>query len=351
MEKIKVLMLGPARTVKGGMTSVVNNYFKCGLDKKIELKYIETINDKNKLLKLIKEIKGKIEFKLNIKKFDIVHIHMASRRSTFRKGKYIEIAKKHGKKVILHIHGAEYKMFWEECNQKKKEKILHILNLADKIIVLSEEWKEYFSNLVDSKKIIVIYNAILIPQDFNKDLETQKLLFLGRFGKRKGIFDLLEVFTKLTVKYPNIELYAGGDGEIQKVAQIIKNNNIEKNVHLLGWVQGKKKEELLKKCSFFILPSYNEGMPMSLIEGMAYKNVCISTNVGGIPKVINNNINGILIEAGDKKALYSSIDMLLKTEDLCKKLSDNARKTAEQKFNIERNIEVLINLYKAVYDE
>ena len=350
MKRIKVLMLGPARTVKGGMTSVVNNYFKCGLDKKVELKYIETINDKNKLLKFIKEIKGKIQFLVNIKRFDIVHIHMASRRSTFRKGKYAEIAKKYNKKVILHIHGAEYKVFLEECNQKKKEKVLNILKLADKIIVLSEEWKEYFSNLVNPEKIIVIYNAILIPQDFNKDLETQKLLFLGRFGKRKGIFDLLEVFTKLIVKYPNIELYAGGDGEIQKVEQIIKNNNIEKNVHLLGWVQGEEKEKLLKNCSFFVLPSYNEGMPMSLIEGMAYKNVCISTNVGGIPKVINNNVNGILIKPGDRKALYNSLDILLKEENLRKKFSSNARRTVEEKFDIEKNIEVLIELYQNLYN-
>ena len=82
---INVLMIGPARTVKGGMTTVVDNYFNYGLDKKVNLKYIETINDSNKVSKLFKEIKGMNEFKKYINQYDVVHIHMASRRSTFRK--------------------------------------------------------------------------------------------------------------------------------------------------------------------------------------------------------------------------------------------------------------------------
>ena len=117
MKKKKILMIGPARDVKGGMTSVIDNYFKYGLDKKVDLKYVETVNDKSIISKLLKEIKGKGEFLHEIKKNDIVHIHMASRRSTFRKIKYINLSKKYDKKVVLHIHGAEFKMFFdEECS-------------------------------------------------------------------------------------------------------------------------------------------------------------------------------------------------------------------------------------------
>ena len=348
---MKILMLGPARTVKGGMTSVVDNYFNYGLNQKVDLKYIETINDKNKFLKALKEIKGKIEFLTNVKKYDIIHIHMASRRSTFRKGKYVRIAKKFNKKVILHIHGAEYKIFFNECNEKQKKYVIKTLNLADKIIVLSEEWKEYFSKLVNPQKIVVIYNSIVLPEDLKKDLETQNLLFLGRFGKRKGIYDLIEVVSKLIVNYPNLKLYAGGDGEIEKVEAMIKNKNMEKNVQLLGWVTGREKERILKEASFYVLPSYNEGMPISLIEGMAYKNVCISTDVGGIPKVINNNVNGVIIKPGDKEKLYSELKKLLDNGELRQKLSKNARKTVEEKFNIENNIEKLIGLYEELCDE
>lgn len=347
MEKLKVLMIGPARSVKGGMTSVVDNYFKYGLDKEVDLKYIETVNDKNKVLKLSKIIKGYIEYISNIKKYDVIHIHMASRRSTFRKGKYIRIAKRYEKKIILHIHGAEFKIFYNnECNNNQKKYIIDTLNMADKIIVLSEEWKDFFSKLVDKDKIEVIYNAILIPDNFEKNLDTKRILFLGRFGKRKGIYDLIKVLEKLCVKYPDLTLYAGGDGEIEKVRQIVNEKKLGNNIKILGWVNGEEKEKLLKESSFYILPSYNEGMPMSVIEGMAYKNVTVSTNVGGIPKVITNMQNGILINPGDTESLYRYLDELLQDKELRIKLSENARKTTEEKFNIKNNIKKLIEVYK-----
>ena len=73
---MNVLMVGPARSVKGGMTSVVDSYYDYGLDKKINLKYLESSNDKNKILKAIKEITGFCKFKLLVKKYDIIHIHI-----------------------------------------------------------------------------------------------------------------------------------------------------------------------------------------------------------------------------------------------------------------------------------
>ena len=343
---LKVLMVGPARSVKGGMTTVVDNYYNYGLDKLVNLKYIETINDSNKISKFIKEIKGMNEFKKIISQYDVVHIHMASRRSTFRKGKYVRIAKKLGKRIIIHIHGAEYKLFYNECDEKKKQYIKDTLNMADKIIVLSEEWKEYFSNLVEPSKLTVIYNSIVIPEDFNKDLNTKKILFLGRLGQRKGIYDLLAVIEKLVKKYSDIKLYVGGDGEIEQVKSIIDKNNLKNNVIYVGWTSGTKKEKLLKECSYFILPSYNEGMPMSVLEGMAYKNVTISTNVGGIPKVIQNEENGIIINPGDQKAISDYFELLFNNEKVRKKLSFYARKTIEEKFDIHKTIDKLLDIYK-----
>lgn len=345
--KLKVLMIGPARNVKGGMTSVVDNYYEYGLDKKIDLKYIETVNDKNKISKSIKILKGYIEFSKNIKDYDIVHIHMASRMSAFRKAKYVKKAKRKNKKVIIHIHGASFKAFYEEeCNSKTKQYIKKFLNLADKIIVLSEEWQEFFKELItDKNKIEIIYNAIVLPKDFNKNTETQKILFLGRFGKRKGIYDLLEVLEKATKEYPKIKLYAGGDGEIEKVKELIAEKKLQKNVKILGWVTGAKKEKLLKECSLYILPSYNEGMPMSVIEAMAYKNITISTNVGGLPRVINHNKNGLIINPGDKLSLYTNLKKILEDKNLREKLSNNARITTEEKFDINNTIKQLIEIY------
>ncbi len=347
MKKLNILMIGPARDVKGGMTSVIDGYYDCGLEKKIELKYVETVNDKNILCKICKVIKGYTEFKKYISECDIVHVHMASRLSTFRKCFYVRKAKKYNKKVIIHIHGAEFKVFYEnECSCKKRKYIKDTLYMADKIIVLSEKWKNYFSKLIDRSKIEVLYNGIKIPSDFEKNLDTQKALFLGRLGKRKGIYDLIDVSKDIIKKYPKFHLYIGGDGEVENIKAIIKKQKLNKNIHYIGWIKNKEKERYLKECSIYILPSYNEGMPMSLIEGMSYKNVSISTNVGGIPEVIENEENGLLIEPGNKEELYNAIDRILANEKLRIKLSKNARKATEEKFNIEKNIKKLLSLYE-----
>ena len=84
---------------------------------------------------------------------------------------------------------------------------------------------------------------------------------------------------------------------------------------------------------------------MSLIEGMAYKNIAVSTEVGGIPKVIVNYENGIIIKPGNREELYNAIKRILEDSNLRKKLSANARKTTEEKFDIKRNIEKLLAIY------
>ena len=349
MEKLNVLMIGPARNVKGGMTTVVNNYFEYGLKEKVNLKYIETINDNNKISKFFKEIKGLIEFKKYINNYEIIHIHMASRRSTFRKGKYIKIAKEKEKKVIIHMHGGGFKDFYEkECNSIKKKKVKKILNSADEMIVLSDEWKEYFQNIVPKERITVIHNGTKIPSDFNKNLNNKSILFLGRLNAEKGIYDLLEVIKKIKKEYSDVLLSICGVGEDIKIANYIKNYDLTKNVKILGWIDGKEKERQLKDNTYFILPSYYEALPMSLIEAMAYKCISIATNVGGIPRIIDNGTNGIMVNPGDIDNITNSLIELMENEKKREKISSEARKKIIKSFSIDESINKTFMLYKKI---
>lgn len=349
---IKVLMIGPARNVKGGMTSVVDNYYKAGLNKKVNIKYIETINDKSKIEKLLKEVLGYIEFLKNIKKFDIVHVHMASGRSTYRKCHYINIAKKNNKKVVLHVHGGGFKEFFEkECSNKQKKFIMNTFNKCDKIIVLSHKWKEYFSQYISSDKIKIVYNGVKIPQDYEKKLNAKKIIFLGRISRDKGIYDLLKAMSYLVGKYNDIELTIGGIGEEKKLYSLIEKYNLKNNVKILGWLNEEKKCEELKKSSLFILPSYFEAMPISILEAMSYKNVIISTNVGGIPEIIDNGREGILIEPGNIKQLYATIERFINNEYDLKKFSEEAMKKVKKYFDINESISEIYKIYDLLIEK
>lgn len=350
-KKIKVLMVGPDKSVKGGMTSVVNGYYDAGLNKMVDLKYISSIYGNNRIKKGIAEIKGIIKFKQNIKKFDIVHIHMSSKRSVYRKIIYIKIAKKYNKKVVVHAHGSEFKKFYEQCTEKQKKYIKESFKLIDVLIVLSEEWKEYYKKICDENKIKIIYNGTRIPKNLVKDYTSDYALYLGKFGERKGIYDLIDVTEKIAKKYDSFVLYAGGDGEIDKVNKIVEEKGLQNHIKVLGWIGKEEKEKYLKKCSIFILPSYNEGMPMALIEAMAYRNASISTNVGGIPKVIDNNKNGIMIEPGNKTELYNVIEKLIVDKQFKEKIAVAGYEKAKEKFNIENNIKEVYNIYVELMKE
>lgn len=343
---MKVLMLGPGRQDKGGIATVVNQYYDVNIDRKVDLKYISTMHDGNKCKKAITALYALCDYVKEIDKYDIVHVHMSARNSFYRKKIFIEIAKKKNKIIIIHVHGSEFDVFYnQECNEKQKEQIKKIFAMADMVVVLSAEWKDFFKTICDENKIKILHNAVVVPEYKKKSISNHNILFLGRLGKRKGIYDLLEIMPNVIDKIPDVHLYYGGDGEIEEVKERVKQLNLQNNCTYLGWIDGTEKNKMLEKCSVFILPSYHEGMPMAILEAMSYSSIVVSTYIGGIPQVIKNEINGYLFEAGDLIGLENS---LLKAfdENGKEEIAYNAYKTMKEEFDVENNIEILCEWYQ-----
>lgn len=345
----KILMIGPGRKAQGGISTVINNYYDAGLNNKISVKFISTMEEGSKLKKLLIMIKALLIYIITFN-YNILHVHMSSRASFYRKSIFINISKFYGKKVIIHMHGAEFEKFYrDECNQSNKKYIKKIFDKADKVIALSEEWAEFLKELCCEEKIQVIYNSIVIPKsDKNKDYKNNRVLFLGRLGTRKGIYDLIDVIPELIKEDNNIIFNILGDGEIEAVRELCIKRNLSKNVRVLGWLKGEEKESAIRESTIFVLPSYNEGMPMSILEGMGYALPIVSTNVGGISKQVINNENGFLITAGDKDMLKNSLIKLIRSEQLKKKMGERSYEIVSEKFNIDNVIVELIKLYEVV---
>lgn len=344
----KVLMVGPGRDVMGGISTVVNSYYQLGLDKKVELRYISSMEDGNKLKKLVVALKSYVEFVNCIKDYDIVHVHMAAQASYTRKSIFIKKAKKAGKKIIIHQHSADFdEFFFKQSDSKKQKQIKNIFEMADAVIVLSEEWAKFFGdNVCDPAKIMILHNGVIVPKYHKEDYSDTNVLFLGRLGERKGSYDLLKVIPEVLEKVPDAHFYLGGDGDIEQSQKIINENKLQDHIELLGWVRNEKKEGYLKKCSTFILPSYHEGMPMSVLEAMSYGLATISTNAGGIPQIISQGIDGYRVKAGDLEKLKQILVYVLSNEEEKRQLGIAARNVIEKKFNAVRNVDRLWNLYK-----
>jgi len=259
---------------------------------------------------------------LSDKRIKIIHIHGASYGSFYRKfivfiiGKYL-----FRKKIIYHIHGGCYHLFYKGSNFLSKRLIKNFLSHADVIICLSNSWIEFYETTFKTKRIIILPNIIDYPltgeSSGGKDLIT--FLFLGLICKEKGIFDLIEVIAgnKEHFRY-RIKLLIGGNGEVRHLKNLIEKYHIEDMVEFLGWISSNEKANVLNSCDVYILPSYNEGLPISILESMSYGKAIISTKVGGIPEIVKDKVNGILINPGDLKQIEDALNSFLEDPELIK---------------------------------
>ncbi len=268
---MKVLMVGPARSVHGGISAVVNEFYEAGLGEKIDLKYIGTMKEGSRFDKLIVAGCAFFRFVFALSWADVVHIHFSSDSSFVRKSYFIKAAKRHGKKIVLHQHGGDFKTFYEkELSERGRKRVGEILDMGDRMLVLTQSWKDYFSKITDSKKLIVLPNGIkiksytegerffkdgnLIGSDNVASKDYNKILFLGRVCKDKGMDELLEAISEMHADNPRVHLYIGGIYE-----DSIYRKKVEQSkafITHLGWVTGEEKEKYLEECGILVLPSY-----------------------------------------------------------------------------------------------
>lgn len=347
-EKIKVLMIGPARSVNGGISGVVNNYYSAGLDKQIDLTYIGTMEDGSKVHKLLVAAKALLKYVTVVSKCDIVHVNMASDVSIYRKMIFIQIASLCKKKIIIHQHGGHIEEFYyEKCNDSQRRKIQKVLNKACKMLVIAPYLKDIFADIIDEEKILVFPDAIKIPPEYEKDYSGQKILFLGRLCKEKGIGELIDAVSELRKSYPGLQLYLGGswvDEDLKK-----KADSYSEWICQLGWIDKEKKEKYLKECNIFALPSYFEGQSVALLEGMVYGCACVASDVGGIPQMLIHEENGLLVPVKDTKAIQEVIGRLLTDINLQRTYGMAARQKIEKEFNLDINVKELVQIYHTIY--
>jgi len=347
MTKKRILMVGPDRKDKGGVATVINQYFEYGLNELINLTFVRTSSSGCMLQKLIIFMVSILKIAFLLPRIDILHVHMASRGSFRRKRIIIKLCKYfYHKPVVVHLHGAEFKEFYSrEANDFWKKQIVDVFTKSDCVIVLSEQWKAFIEEIAPEANVKVIYNSVPIAKGKNK-YKDHNMLFLGRIGERKGIYDLIDAICE--INDPLIHVYVGGDGDLKKANQRATVKHVEDQIHFCGWIDNNGKEKLFEKCSTFLLPSYNEGLPMAMLEAMSHGLAIIASDVGGIPSVIKNMENGIIVKPGDIEGLKTAIVEIDKDNSLKQKLGMSARVSIINKYSIDAHIKQLMNVYDGV---
>lgn len=201
-----------------------------------------------------------------------------------------------------------------------------VFPVTDELMTLTEKRNvrnKYLSpNFVDLSK----FKELEIKEKMGAENRIN-ILYVGRFEEEKGIKVLLNAINILLNEKDNIEFLLVGDGSLKEwILEFIEINHLD-NVKILGIFSHEKMPEIYNMADIFILPSFTEGSPASLIEAMSCGTASIATSVGLCKKIIKNGENGILIPPGDPYKMSEAIKKLSSNEDLLKKFQKNGRKT------------------------
>lgn len=345
-------MIVPSFTAKGGITSVVSGYRDSALEKNYQIRYIETYCDGGKAKKLCKAITAYAAFfwELLFFKPDLIHVHSAFGASFYRKMPFVYLASWLGIPVVNHVHGSELGRFYQEASEIKRSIVRAFYDRCCRVIVLSDYWKTQLSEFISSEKIEVIENYSIPARKSGDPRETdgRMVLFLGFLSERKGCMDIPKVAAQVSKAIDHVQFILAGSGrpeDIQRIKTLAQEYGSADYLVFPGWVKGAQKDELLRKASVFFLPSYAEGMPMSILEAMGYGLPIVSTTVGGIPQLVTDGENGFLCKPGDADGMANAVIALLKNFVLRKKMGSKSLDVAKSTYSIDRHCSRLMELY------
>lgn len=329
-------MIGTGRATRGGISAMVNVYFAAGLFQRWDAEYLATHCDGSKVRKALKALTSWLAFmgRLATGSVALLHVHIASDASFWRKSLFIVPAHALGVPYILHMHGGDFSRYYRErCGPLVQRFLASLYRNAQSVIALSGEWKRAIEEVIPDARVVVVPNPIEVPERPAPLDGPPTVLYLGMVKEAKGVYDLLRAWPAVRAAHPGARLVFGGSGELDRARALAAELGVADSLELPGWTTGAAKEALLQRATVFILPSHFEALPMAVLEAMAAGLPVIATGVGGIPDAIDDGRDGILIEPHDSAAIAAALSALLSDSSRRRQLGAAARTRAEEAFS------------------
>ncbi len=364
---LRILMLGAGLDVQGGITSVEKLMLE-NAPTGLQIRHVPTFAKGSPALNIRTYLQaiGTLVQVLLRRKVDIVHIHFSERGSTLRKFNLALITLIFRQPLVLHCHGATYQEFYAQLPQIGKFLVTTVFSKCSKFIALSSSWRDFCVDKFNLKpeQAVVMLNPVILPPNIpdRTDHTSVNLVFLGRIGNRggaldavssfpqqdKGAFDLIRAFAALPIVDRQLaKLAIAGNGDIDAAQQLIATLGIADRVTIHSWLNPTQRDQLLAASDVFVLPSYHEGLPMSMLEAMAWELPVIVTPVGGIPEVVTTGENGLLVTPGNQAELQNALQQLIQDPILRSNLGQAGRETV-QSLAIDSYMVKMSGLYTAI---
>lgn len=347
-ESLHLLMLGPSLSVRGGVSAVENTLLKT-LPPEIHVTHIATMVEGSKWRKLLTFAHAAIREYRNLRRRpDIVHIHFSTGASSIRKVLLGRLAVACGAKVIMHAHGGRYPAYWSRSSAAARAAILKLLRRVHCVIVLGESWREFFERIgVPAGKIVVLPNPVALPEALPTRLARPHvhLVYLGLIARHKGPFDLVEAVARVSPEtLLRLRVVIAGNGETARLREVVEQLGIERVVEVREWIAPAERDRLLASADVLALPSYGEGLPMAVLEAMAWGLPVICTPVGSVPEYVRDQESGLLVQPGDIAQLAGAIERIVSDDAERARMGKRARMAVEP-LGVDRYAQRIVALY------
>ncbi len=278
---------------------------------------------------------------------DIIHINTAfATLSIIRDFVLVLVAKFAGYAVLLHIHGGRF--LSEEFESGLLKYVAgEMLHIADKVLVLSDFEKQKLLSYWKNLNVEVLANAVDVDEIFETGQKNSSkiIIFFGRIDESKGLTEIAESCRILKEEGFDFQFKCYGTG-IRKEFFVKKMKEVlGEKFSYEGIVSGDAKRKALGEADIFLLPSYFEGLPVSMLEAMAAKCLVVGSNVGSIKNVIENGKNGFLVEPRNIEQIAQKLKLLLSENEDLKDVKNNARKTVVERFLMRDYVVKLEKIY------
>lgn len=354
----KILMVGMSLTkTRGGISTLIGEILNSNLKEDFAIEYIESqAEDFQRFDKLIFAIKAVFQFLAQIltKKPSLVYVHIGSNASLYRESFFVVLAKMFGKKTVAHFHAGDVEEYLEKQSSLGRKYISWAISRSDKLIAVSKDSADKLQKLAPKNEIEIIVNAIdtkpfsFSPNRLAERKEIVRLLFVGAMGKLKGETDLADAIKILAKKHSDFRVSFLGFGS-ENLENYCKKIGIENFIEFIGAVSLNERLAFFEKADIFVLPTYAEAMPMSVIEAMAAGLPTVSTTVGGIPELIEEAEEGFLVEPANIEKLAEKLSVLIENLDLRIKMGKKAQEKVGKELDFDVYTEKLKeSLFKLV---
>lgn len=346
----RVLWIAPSSTGQGGISTFVKEMQSTRLWQEWNVSHIATHQGGSVTSRVVVFLRSLVAALTSLIRHRpaIAHIHIASRGSFVRKCILAWIYSAAGVPVVMHVHGGDFDVFYENAPPPLKALIRSTLERADVVIGLGDTWVGRIRRMAPSANVVSVPCAVrpAVPVE-QRVTGPVRCAFVGAVGERKGAFVLLRAWAKLLENSGvDATLTIAGNGETDKARDLVTELGISSTVTIAGWLPAGEVDSLLSSSQILVLASRNEGTPLAILEAMARGLCVIASDVGGIPELMGDT--GLMVQPDDPDGLARQLQFAISTPEARARLGNSAYLRVKEMFDLDTTAGLIDGIYRDI---